>query len=113
MEMSDSEIIDIANPMMDNLMQASTEINHKKHVRDYTDRMKNIVTEDYLQKVCKKYQSDKGYFANREVMAVLKRPDSTVIIWRQTFTKASGEFLAEMLLVRDKNRYLIDHVVVL
>jgi len=111
-EISDSEIIDIANPIMDNLMQASTEINHEKHIRDFTDRIKSIVTEEYLQKVCEQYQSEKGYFTNREVIAVFKRPDSAVIIWKQKFTKAKGEFVAEMVLVRGKNSYLVDHVMI-
>ena len=111
-EMSDSEILSIANPMMDNLMEASTEIDHKRHVRDFTDRMKNIVTNEYLHKVCERYQSEKGYFANRTVVAVFKRPDSAAIVWKQSFTKAKGEFVAEMVLVKCKNRYLVDHVMV-
>jgi KaiC/GvpD/RAD55 family RecA-like ATPase len=41
-KMSESEILRIANPMMDNLMEAYTEIDHGRHVRDITDRMKNI-----------------------------------------------------------------------
>ena len=111
-EMSDSEILSIANPMMDNLMEASTEIDHKRHIRDFTDRMKNIVTKEYLHKVCEQYQSEKGYFANRKVVAVFKRPDSAAIVWKQSFTKAKGEFVAEMVLVERGNRYLVDHVMV-
>jgi len=111
-EMSESEILSIANPMMDNLMEASTEIDHGRHVRDFTDRMKNIVTKEYLHKVCKQYQSEKGYFTNREFVAVFKRPDSAVILWKQSFTKAKGEFVAEMVLVERENRYLVDHAMV-
>ena len=49
---SDEEILQIADPIMDNLMQASTEINHERHVRDFTERLKSLVTKDYLEKVC-------------------------------------------------------------
>ena len=41
-KMSESEILDIANPIMDNLMEASTRIDHERHIRDFTDRMKKI-----------------------------------------------------------------------
>ncbi len=54
-EMSEKEIWDIANPIMDNLMQASTNIDHERHVRDFTDRAKAIVTKEHLERVCKKY----------------------------------------------------------
>ncbi|EGQ7967046.1 hypothetical protein U2G71_004530 [Vibrio vulnificus] len=111
-KMSEDEILSIANPIMDNLMDASTEINHEKHVVDFTDRLKNIVTKEYLQKVCEKYQSEKGYFSTREVVAVFKRPDSAAIIWKQYFTKAKGEFVAEMALVKVGGKYKCDHVMV-
>ncbi|MDN3616454.1 MAG: hypothetical protein ACPG5L_10060 [Vibrio gallaecicus] len=110
--LSEQQVLDIANPIMDNLMEASTEINYERHVQDFTDRMKSIVTKDYLHKVCEQYQSEKGYFAEREFVAVFKRPDSVAIVWKQSFTKAKGQFVAEMVLVNVNGRYLCDHVMV-
>ena len=98
-ELSEQEIIDIANPIMDNLMEASTQIEHEKHVRDFNKRMLKIVTRDYLNEVCVKYQAEKGFFAERELVAVFKRPESAAIIWKQFYTKAPGEHVAEMVLV--------------
>lgn len=74
--------------------------------------MKEIVTKDYLQKVCEHYQFEKGYFYQRELVAVFKRPNSAVIVWKQTFTKAKGDFVAEMVLVKVDGKYLCDHVMV-
>lgn len=111
-EMSEDEILNVANPIMDNLMEASTNIDHERHVRDFTERMKSIVTKEYLQKVCEQYQTEKGFFSEREVVAVFRRPESAAIIWKQYFTKARGEFVAEMLLVHKQGKYLVDHVMV-
>ena len=111
-DMSDAEIFDIANPLMDNLMQASTEIDHEKHVEDFTERMRAIVTKDYLQKVCEHYQAEKGFFSDRTPVAVFKRPDSAAIVWKQSFTKARGEYLAEMVLIHQNGKYLVDHVMI-
>jgi len=77
---SDDEILKIANPIMDNLMEGSKEIDHEKHTRDFTDRMKGIVTKDYLKKVCERYQAEWGHFAKREFVAVFRRPSSAAII---------------------------------
>lgn len=110
--MSEDEILSIANPIMDNLMEASTEINHEKHTADFTERLKSMVTKDHLQKICEKYQSEKGYFSSREIVDVFKRPDSAAIIWKQYFTKAKGEFVAEMVLVKVDGKYKCDHVMV-
>ena len=111
-QMSDSEILNIANPIMDNLMDASTDIDHKRHIKDFTDRLKAIVTKEWLQKVCEQYQSEKGFFSQREPVAVFKRPNSAAIVWRQYFSKAKGEFVAEMVLVNQNGKYLVDHVMV-
>lgn len=86
-EKSEQEILDIANPIMDNLMEASTKIDHEAHIKDFTDRMKNIVTKDHFQKVCEHDQSEKGLFSERHPVAVFKRPDSAAIIWKQFFYK--------------------------
>jgi len=110
--MSEDEILRGANPIMDNLMEASTAIDHERHIRDFSDRMKAIVTKEYLQKVCEKYQKEKGYFSRREPVAVFKRPGAAAIIWRQWFTSAPGEFVAEMVLIEKDGRFLVDHAMV-
>lgn len=109
--LSEDEIVAIATPIMDNLMDASTRIYHEAHVRDFSDRLKEIVTEEHLQHVCERYQGELGYFTDRELVAVFKRPDSAVVIWKQFFSKAEGEFVAEMMLIRENGKYLVEHVV--
>lgn len=111
-QMSESEIFSIANPIMDELMDASTDIDHEKHIKDFTDRMKAIVTKEHLQQVCEQYQREKGFFSQREPVAVFKRPNSVVIIWKQSFSKVQGEFVAEIVLVKQQGKYLVDHAVV-
>ena len=111
-EMSDEEIINVVEPIMDNLMDASTEINHERHTRDFSERLKKIVTEEYLKKVCKKYQEEKGYFSKREFVSLFKRPEAVAVVWKQRFTKAQGEFVAELLLIEENGKYLVDHTMI-
>ena len=111
--MSENEILRVANPIMDNLMDASTAIDYERHIRDLSERMKAIVTKEYLQKICEKYQQEKGYFSRREPVAVFKRPGGAAIILKRWFTKAPGEFVAEILLVEKDGRFLVDHAMVL
>jgi len=110
--MSEQEIMAIANPIMDNLMQASTDINHERHVQDFTDRAKAIVTKEHLERVCAIYQSEKGTWLSRELVAVFRRPDSAAIIWKQFVSKAKGEYVAEIVLVYRNGKFLVDHAMV-
>ena len=111
-QMTDQQIWDIANPIMDNLMDASTQIDHSRHVQDCTERVRSIVTPEHLERVCKQYQSEKGFFTERIPVAVFKRPNSAALVWKQYFSKAPGEFVAEIVLVEEGGRYLVDHALV-
>lgn len=109
---SDAEILAVATPIMDNLMDASTTIDYERHIRDFTERAKSVLSRDALQSICEQYQNTRGLFARREFVATFKRPESVAVVWRQWFTKAPGEFVAELVLVQHDGRYLVDHVMV-
>lgn len=111
-EMSEREIWSVATPIMDKLMQASTEINHARHVQDFTDRAKKIVTPEQLEAVCKKYQFEKGTWLKRQSLAAFRRPNSAAVIWKQYYSKAEGGYVAEIVLVFKDNRCLADHAMV-
>jgi len=109
---SDAEILAVATPIMDNLMDASTAIDYDRHIRDFTDRLKSVLSRESLQSICEHYQGTKGFFDKREFIAAFRRPDSVAVVWRQWFTKQPGEFVAEMVLVQSGDKYLVDHVMV-
>ena len=109
---SDAEILAVVNPIMDNLMDASTAIDYERHTRDFTERAKSVLSKAALQSICAQYQSTKGFFATREFVAAFRRQDSIAVVWRQWFTKHPGEFVAELVLVQSGGRYLVDHVMV-
>jgi hypothetical protein len=97
---------------MDNLMDASTKIDYARHTRDFTERLKAIVTQEYFNKICAKYQREKGFFGERAFVSVFRRPDAVAVVWKQRFAKLEGEFVAEVLIVEQDGRYLVDHALV-
>lgn len=109
---SDADILSVANPLMDNLMDASTQVDYERHIRDFSDRLKAQLPKERLVDICREYQSTKGFFSAREFVALFRRPDSIALIWRQRFTKQTGEFVAEMVLIQQGSKYLVDHVMV-
>ena len=109
---SDAEILAVVTPIMDNLMDASTAIDYERHTRDFTDRLKSGLSKESLQSICEHYQSTKGFFAKREFVAAFRRPDSVAVVWQQGFTKQPGQFVAELVLVQQGGKYLVDHVMV-
>ena len=110
LEMSESEILAIADPIMDNLMQASTDIDHERHVKDFTDHLKSIVTKEILEAQCKDYQTRYGHFAEREFVAVFRKETDAAIFWKQKYTKSTGEHIAFLRLISVNGRILVQNV---
>ena len=110
LEMSESEVLAIANPIMDNLMQASTDIDHERHVRDFTDKLKAIVTKENLEAQCKEYQVKLGYFTEREFVGVFRKETDVAIFWKQRYTKSSGEHIAFLRLVSVDGKIFVQNV---
>ncbi len=108
--LSDSEILAAIGPIMDNLMQGSTEIDHARHTRDFTDRMKCIVTPERLAAMCA--ESRIGYFGRREFVALFRRQASVAVVWKQSCSRSADEFVAEAVLVPHGDRWLVDHATV-
>ena len=111
-QLSDAAILALANPIMDNLMDASTHIDYERHIRDFSPRLKTQLTPERLYAICADYQGSKGFFTEREFVAIFRRPDSVAVIWKQGFSLQAGEFVAEMVLIEQDGRYLVDHVMV-
>ena len=109
---SDAEILAVANPIMDRLMAASTAFDYEAHIQDFTERAKASLSKDRFNQVCVAYQADKGLFTEREFVAFFRRPYSIVAVWKQFFQNSPGEHIAEMVLIQDGDRYLVDHVMV-
>ena len=112
LEKTDDEILQTLNPIMDSLMDASTKIDYKRFIIDFSQRMKNLTTEKSLNEICNDYQSKKGFFTNREFVSLFKREDSIAIIWKQNFSKIKGDFVAEAVFIEENGKIVIDHAFV-
>ena len=71
-EKSDAGILEVANSIMDNLVEASTAIDYDRHVRDFTPHAKSRITRESLRAICEHYQANKGFFGRREPVEVFK-----------------------------------------
>jgi len=105
---SNEEIMEIATPIMDNLMEASTEIDYDKHLLNHTERAKKTLTREQLEDMCKSYQAKFGIFTDREFMGIARHHNYINVVWKQKMSKTKDEFLAILCLVQAGERYLVD-----
>lgn len=97
--LSDQELIQVATPIMNNLMEGSTQRDWVKHTKDFTDAARNTLSEQELIRQCDAYQASHGDFSDRELMGVVRHPRYISFYWKQRMTKVAGEYMALLSLV--------------
>jgi hypothetical protein len=105
---TDEELRLIAVPIMDNLMEGSTEIDWEKHTRDHTERVKKFITREELERQCKDYQSKFGFFTQRDFIGVTRHEDYVNVIWSQRMSKTPNEYTAILSLVEENGKVLVE-----
>lgn len=103
-QLSDEKIRSIAIPLMDNLMQGSTERDWEKHTADFTAAARESLTEENLLSQCEAYQSSHGQFTHRRLLGITRNPDYVNILWAQEMSKAPGEYMAVLTLVQKDDK---------
>jgi len=109
---SDEGILKIANPIMDNLMDASTKIDFERHIRDFSDRIKEKYTQEEFQQQCEDYRSKWGVFTEREFIGTTKNKSFVNVYWKQQLSKTDDEFLAILTLSQNNDRYIVERAFV-
>lgn len=110
--LTDQEILALLDPIMSHMMDGSSERNHAKHTRDFTDRLLCLVTPENLSRMCENYQQQWGQFEKREFVALFRRSDSIAVVWRQFCSLNRDQRVAEAVFVLREERILIDHAMV-
>ena len=80
LEMDDERILSIVDPIMDNCLKGSNENNHAKHVKDFTERMRNIVTLENLK--MQSSREPRAFFTNRTFVHLFRRQSSIGVVWK-------------------------------
>ena len=97
LEMDEKRILSIVDPIMDNCLNGSNENNHAKHVKDFTERMRNIVTPENLKMQLS--HEPLSFFTNREFVHPFRRQSSNGVVWKQYISTTDDELMNKAIFV--------------
>ena len=109
-EKTEEAILQIVEPIMDNCLDCSNTGNHAKHVRDFTDRLKAIVTPENLASQLK-YRPH-GVFTRREFVCLFRRRESIGVVWRQFVSSTDDELVNHAIFVERDGQICIEHCLI-
>ena len=98
LEKSDQEIIDIANPIWDNLVRSSNTKDYGSFTKDFSSQMLFGANEVELGKQWANNKLLKDLSDKKEVFGCLRRDLYVTVLFKQTSNTVLGEFLGRLVL---------------
>ena len=95
---TDEEIIEIANPIWDNLVRASNQKNYGEFTRDFSSQMLFGANEVELGKQWTNNKLLTSLSDKREVVGCLRRDSHVTVLYKQTSNSLPGDFLGRLVL---------------
>jgi len=98
LEKTDKEIIEIANPIWDNLVKASNTKDYGGFTRDFSTQMLFGANEVELGKQWANNKLLTSLSDKKEVLGCLRRNLHITVLYKQTSNTVPGEFLGRLVL---------------
>lgn len=102
-----SEKLKLAEAILDNLLQSMEDGNYKRYVKDFTQGLKDNVTEKDFKYRNEKMNDEIGKFKSKEALGVLNKKLFDVFLWKAKFSKHDDEQLIRLFLVSDEKKYKV------
>jgi len=95
---------------MDSCLEGFNEGDHKKHTKDFTDRMKSIVTPEELKRQLS--IEPNIFWTKREFVCLFRRSGSVGIVWKQKTSSSNDELINQAIFKEEEGKILIDHCMI-
>ena len=104
---SDEEIIKIANPLWDNLINSSNKKDYSSFTKDFSIKMFYGANEIELGKQWAKNDLLVSLSNNRVCLGCLRRNAHVTVLYKQTSYKIDGDFLGRLVLGEEEGEIKI------
>ena len=97
-ELSDEDILKVANPYWDDLVKYSNNKNYGAFTRNFAHDMKIAANEVEIGKQFAKSELTKNLNKEREYLGIIRRGEHVTVLFKQTNKKKEGEWLGRLVL---------------
>jgi len=104
---TDNEILEIANPLWDDLVKHSNNKNYQGFTKDFSARMLIGANEIEIGKQWANNEVITNLSNEKEFLGCIRRDDFVTVLFKQTSTKIPGEFLGRLVLGVEDNQIKI------
>ena len=104
---TDNEILEIANPLWDDLVKHSNNKDYQGFTKDFSARMLMGANEIEIGKQWANNEVVTNLSNERQFLGCIRRDGFITVLYKQTSTKIQGEFLGRLVLGVEDNQVKI------
>lgn len=106
-ELSDTEITELADPLLQNLLDGSNELNYEKFSRDFSHGMKTVMPHEMFMEQSVGIRQVRGECIARKALGVLRKNKTALVVWSAQYEKTSDDMLIQLKLSYENDRLVI------
>ena len=107
-ELTDAEILKVAEPMMDDIMLGISRRDYRLHSSHFSVSLKSVLSSDVFLESCDQREKDWGLPGQRELVTIFRKEKSFTLVWNQLFTRTDGQVIALTTVALKGGRYFVD-----
>lgn len=109
-ELDDTAILKVANPMMDDIIRGLARRDYALHSCHFSVHLKSLGGPEEFLEMCDQYESAWGKPGERELVAIFRKEKSFTLVWDQKFSSTGGQVMAVQTVALKGGRYFVDYL---
>lgn len=109
LELSDADIVKIAEPMMEDIMLGVSRRDYQLHSTHFSVDLKSRITHDVFLADCDQRETDWGLPGSRELTTTFRKDKSFTLVWLQHYTRTEDQVIAMTTIALKGGRYFVDN----
>ena len=111
-EKTDEEIIKLAEPLLQNLLDGANALDYEKFTHDFSHGMKTVMPHDLFMEQTIGLQHVRGKCVSRRALGVLRKNKTALILWSAQYEKTDDDMLIQLKLVFENDRLVISSALI-
>ncbi|MGD8569468.1 MAG: hypothetical protein PVJ39_15390 [Gammaproteobacteria bacterium] len=104
---SDEEIIALAEPLLQNMLDGGNALKYAKFSRDFSHGMRSTIPEDLFAEQSIAVNRARGQCISRQPLGVLRKNKTALILWSARFDKSNDDMLIQLKIAYDHGKLVI------
>ncbi len=110
LELDDNEVLNIADPMMDDVIRGLLQRDYALHSCHFSVTLKSQIGPEEFLANADHYESNWGRPGGRELACIFRKEKSFTVVWHQQFSNTNAQVMGVVTVAIKGGRYFVDYL---